>query len=330
MQWYQHTRAAQMQLVIEECLGQEPQAQRENDEDETRREQFICPVCGTSSLWVIYDPKNPVAGCVNGECPVEVRMGLLDTLGRLWDEDRWGDLPEGAAERKSTLGRMLGDLSAHYLREEESSRQEAFDAERRRCDEALEDRDRWKATAKQWKSRADDHAARVRDLEGSYAELEAQLHRSVDERALRRGLWWGGAALILCLWWIGVYLHRAEAGMLLAWGAWKATFYVLTVSAVCSYLAFSSAYRDTLRAKVRNARPSPLHERLNWELGLRWAGKVAVCVVLPYITVGIVGRSGLLAALLPRTGIEWLLVSTVAGVSCVFALCTWMAEDLKG
>lgn len=330
MQWYQHTRAAQMQLVIDECIRQEPLARYEDEDDEeTRKERYRCPECGEESFWVIHDLRRPVAGCTENDCPVEARMGLLETLEFLWDEAEWEELPGDGTERKRTLGRKLGDLSAYALEAEELHRQEAAEQARLRYERMVEDRDEWRAEAERERNEAVAWKGRAGESEDAMEALRAKLERRVDERALRRGLGWGMAALAASVLWLEAFLDRAGAEMLFAWNTPHALFYLVALGGACAYLMFAVVYRDARRAAERDELPSPLHERLGWWVGLGWSGKVAACAVVPYIVVGVVGASEVLSVWLPRAGVEWLLICTVAGVSCALALCAWMAEDLS-
>lgn len=316
-----------MQLVIDECLGQEPLARYEDDE-ETRKEKYLCPECGEESFWAIYDLRRPVAGCTESDCQVEARMGLLETLEYFWDEAEWGELPTDTTDRKRTLGRRLGELSDHALEAEERHRQEAEERTRQRYERMTEDRDDRRAEAERGRSEAATWERRAGEAEAAMEALRDKLERRAEERALRRGLGWSMVALVAGMLWLDAFLGRAGAQMLFAWGAARETLYLLVLGGSCAYLTFAVVYRGAREAAERGELPLPLHERLGWRVGLRWSGKVAACAVAPYILVGMVGASGLLSGWLPREGVEWLLICTVAGVSCALALCAWMAEDL--
>ena len=79
MQWYQHTRPAQLQLVLDEYLG-ENFVVRHEDDDGTTKEKYRCAICGGETYWAIYDHRNPIAGSTNPVCPENPRIGILYTL----------------------------------------------------------------------------------------------------------------------------------------------------------------------------------------------------------------------------------------------------------
>lgn len=186
MQWYQHTRAAQMQIVIDECLRQEPLARYEDEDDEeTRKERHLCPECGEESFWTIYDLRRPVSGCTENDCPVEARMGLLETLEFFWDEAEWGELSGDSAERKRVLGRKLGELSDYALEAEELHRQEFVEQARQRYERLAEDGDEWRAEAERERGEAAAWERRAGESEAAMGALRAKLESRVDERALR-------------------------------------------------------------------------------------------------------------------------------------------------
>ena len=328
MQWYQHTKPAQMRLVLDECLEGSPLAQYEDD-DETTREQYRCVACGEDTYWVIYDRRNPIAGCTNGECSVDPRMRILDVLEHHWPRGYVHELPESGTDRRKALQKKLNEISAHYLEEEERQRQEELQAERLRIDRMSADRDQWKQKAEGWQAKADRQKARAAGEAASRRKVEAELRRGVDKQALRRGAAWGTAAFCLACCVVVAFLARAGAEMLFAWTPLQSFVYVIVVASALGFLAFAVAHRDATTAKERNESPRAMYERLGWGVGLSWSLKIVAFLLVPYLLVGAFGRSAWFDSLLPRDGVEWLLVSTAVAVVCVLAMCASMAEDLE-
>lgn len=321
MQWHEHTQAARMQLVVDDYL--EGRAVSRDERDGVRREKRICGVCGNESFWVFYAPRHPIAGCNKDDCRLDARMGLFETLASVWDEAAWGELPEEKTERSRRLRQKLDEISAHYLQVEEAERREALEAERRGLRQAEENADKWKKTAGQWKSRSDQQEARAEGAENACGDLEAKLRRDIDAKALYRAISRATAAFAATVLFLGFFLGRADTGMLFDWNVFGMTLYLLAMSGPVWYVAYAMVHQEARRASEHNETPRLLHERLGIRIGVSWGWKILACVVVPYLLVDPIARSigqiGWLASFLQPNGIEWLLLSTFAGLMCVLS-----------
>lgn len=330
MQWYQHTPPAKMRLVLDRYL--EGRFVSGEVRDGVERERYRCGECGENSFWIVYDPRYPIAGCTNNECPVDARMYILDALTFFWDE-AWGDLPEEKSLRNKSLGRRLDELSARSLERDEAERREELEAGRQALRRAEDNVEKLKQAAGQWKSRSEQHEARAEQAESARSQIEEELKRGVDRDTLYRSISRATVAYAATVFFLGFFLSRAGTGMLFEWSVFVTTLYLLLVSGPVWYIAYAVIHQDGRIARGRNETPRPLHERLDLRAGLSWSWKIPVCLMVPYLLVDPVargiGRIEWPAWFLQTGGIEWLLLCTCAGLVCLLGLGRWMAEDLR-
>lgn len=330
MQWYEHTPPARMQLIVDDYL--ERLTVHRDVREGVKREKSSCPECGNETLWVFYDPRYPVTGCTNGECRVENRMGIFDTLAFVWDEEEWGELPEERSERKRRLGQKLDEISAHYLQEEEDDRQQALEEERQGRRQAEENTEKCKNTAGQWKGKAEQLESRAAQAENARAEAEARLKHRIDRMALYKATTRATAAFAAAVLFMAFFLSRANTEMLFGWNALGTALYLMVASSPIWYFAYAVVHRDVRGASARNEMPLALHDLLDLRDGVSWGLKILACLVGPYLLIDPVARliaqiDGL-SSFLQAGGIEWLTVCTGAALMCVFSLGAWMAKDL--
>lgn len=333
MQWYEHTPPARMRLILEGSIGESLSRDERNGVD---RERFICNGCGEESFWAVYDPRHPIAGCANSDCRVDARMGLFDALTHFWDGMAYGELPEERSERKKRLGQALGELSDFHLRNEEAAQGEELEQERRGRRQSEKKAGEWRANAEQWQAYAQKLETGLEELERAHGALRENLHSAVDRKALGRGLTWGTVSFVLVSIFLLLFLRRAGAEMLFDWGGSRSVLYVMAVAGICSYVAFSSIYQGTLKARQNERLPLMPHEMLDWRVGANLLQNIFFCLVVPYILVGLAGgaidrldKLGPLSGVLSPGGIEWLLLCTAAGALCVILLGVRMSEDLR-
>lgn len=330
MQWHEHTPSARMQLIVDDYL--ERQTVYRDERDGVKREKSSCPECGNETFWVIYDHRHPIAGCTHGECRVQTRMGLFDTLIFVWDEEEWGELPEEKSERKRRLGQKLDEISAHYLQAEEEDRREALEEERQGRRQAEENAEKCRNTAGQWKGKAEQLESRAAQAERAQAEAETRLKHRIDRMALYKAITRATAAFAATVLFLSFFLTRADTGMLFEWNAFGTALYLLVASAPVWYFAYAVVHRDVRGASARNEMSLALHELLDLRDGVSWGLKILACLVGPYLLIDPVARSVRrldgLDSFLQASGIEWLLLCTGAALMCVFSVGAWMAKDL--
>lgn len=330
MQWHEHTPPARMQLIVDDYLQR--RTVYRDVRDGVKREKSSCPECGNETLWIFYDSRHPVTGCTNGECPVQTRMGLLDTLAFVWDEELWGELPEERSERKRRLGQKLDEISAYYLQVEEDNRQEALEEERQGRRQAEESAEKWESIAGQWRDQAQQQESQAAQSENARAEAEAKLKHRIDRMALYKATTRATAAFAAIVLFLSFFLSRANTEMLFEWNAFGTVLYLLVASAPVWYLAYAVAHREVNSASAHNEMPVALYELLDFRVGVSWGLKTLACLVGPYLLIDpiarTIGRIDGLSSFLRAGGIEWLLLCTGAALMCVLSVGAWMAKDL--
>jgi hypothetical protein len=310
MKWYQHTKQAQLRIVMDAYVR--PNVLTDHYEhDDIEAERYRCPRCGEDEFVVTYHPQWPKAGCRNNDCELKPYMNVLELVESFWSDNEAEELPEEARARKQALRRRLEELYDATYEAEEASREEQLDSLQRRVSSLEAERDEWERVAEALHSEND-------GLRVEYASVSAKLQRRTDREARDAGTITGIVASVFVMLWTGAFAASAARAELS--GGWILAMLLLSLSyGVAVGYAF---YREMVRH-----RREPYYRRVDLERLLRWAGKAILCFAGSYVLVRSLTGLDFVDSLAPPGGIERSLFGVLTPLLLALSYQVWASKD---